>query len=175
MENINIAVVSGNLTRDAELRATAGGTQVLGFSLAVNDRRKNPHTGEWEDCPNYIDCVMFGGLAQSLAARMRKGVKACVSGKLRWSSWERDGQRRSKVEVVAEGVELMAQSAPAAPQAARPYQGAPQPVYQPQAAPQPVYQPQAIPQPAAVYPNFQEVAPAPAPQQDAAYSEEIPF
>jgi single-strand DNA-binding protein len=57
--SINRVVISGNLTRDAELRQTANGTSVLGFGVAVNDRRRNNQTGEWEDYANYVDCTMF--------------------------------------------------------------------------------------------------------------------
>lgn len=105
--SINKVFISGNLTRDCELRSTASGTAVLGFGVAVNDRRRNPQTGEWEDYPNYIDCTVFGARAESLSRMLAKGAKVAVEGKLRYSSWERDGQRRSKVEVVAEDVELM--------------------------------------------------------------------
>ena len=65
--SINRVVVSGNLTRDPELRVTPGGTQVLGFGVAVNDRRRNQQTGEWEDYPNFIDCTMFGNRAEALS------------------------------------------------------------------------------------------------------------
>ena len=58
--SINRVIISGNLTRDPELRSTASGLPVLGFGVAVNDRRKNQQTGEWEDYPNFIDCTMFG-------------------------------------------------------------------------------------------------------------------
>ena len=105
--SINKVFISGNLTRDCELRSTASGMAVLGFCVAVNDRRKNQRTGEWEDYPNYIDCTVFGARAESLSRMLAKGAKVAVEGKLRYSSWERDGQRRSKVEVVAEEVELM--------------------------------------------------------------------
>ena len=105
--SINRATISGNLTRDAELRSTASGTPVLSFTVAVNDRRKNNQTGEWEDVPNFIDCTMFGNYARSISQYMTKGAKVAVEGKLRWSQWERDGQKRSKVEVIAEHVELM--------------------------------------------------------------------
>ncbi len=105
--SINRATISGNLTRDAELRSTAGGTLVLGFSVAVNDRRKSSQTGEWEDVPSFIDCTMFGTRAQSLAQYLAKGTKVAVEGKLRQSQWERDGQRRSKVEVIVDDVDLM--------------------------------------------------------------------
>lgn len=105
--SINRVFISGNLTRDPELRSTAGGLPVLGFGVAVNDRRKNQQTGEWEDYPNYIDCAVFGARAESLSRMLAKGSKVAVEGHLRYSSWERDGQRRRKLEVVAEEIELM--------------------------------------------------------------------
>lgn len=105
--SINRVLISGFLTRDAELRATQGGTQVLSFGLAVNDRRKNPQSGEWEDVPNFVDVIVFGKRAEALSRLLSKGTKIAVDGKLRYSSWEKDGQRRSKLEVVAEDVELM--------------------------------------------------------------------
>ena len=105
--SINRVVISGNLTRDPELRLTAGGTNVLGFGVAVNDRRRNPN-GEWEDYPNYIDCTMFGARAQGIAPYLSKGTKVCIEGKLRWSQWERDGQKRSKLEVIVDEIEFMA-------------------------------------------------------------------
>lgn len=105
--SINRVLISGFLTRDAELRATQGGTQVLSFGLAVNDRRKNPQSGGWEDVPNFVDCIVFGRRAEALSRFLSKGTKVAVDGKLRYSSWEKDGQRRSKLEVVAEDVELM--------------------------------------------------------------------
>lgn len=103
--SINNVTISGNLTRDPELRNTAT-SSVLAFSVAVNERVNDG--GEWKDRPNYIDCVMFGKRAESLSRIMAKGAKVAVSGKLRWSQWEKDGQKRSKVEVVANEVELMA-------------------------------------------------------------------
>ena len=63
--SINRVNITGNLTRDPELRATAGGTQVLSFGVAVNDRRRNAQTGEWEDYPNFVDCTMFGTRAEA--------------------------------------------------------------------------------------------------------------
>lgn len=105
--SINIVVISGNLTRDPELRATASGLPVLGFSVAVNDRRKNQQTGEWEDYPNFVDCTMFGNRAEALSQFLEKGTKVTVTGKLRWSQWERDGQKRSKLDVIVDELELM--------------------------------------------------------------------
>lgn len=108
--SINRVVISGNLTRDPDLRQTAGGTAVLGFGVAVNDRRKNAQTGQWEDYPNFIDCTMFGARAQALAGILAKGAKVAVEGKLRWSQWEaQDGSKRSKVEVIVDELELMGQ------------------------------------------------------------------
>lgn len=105
MSNINQVVVSGNLTRDPELKATRGGSSVLEFSVAVNDRVKEGN--EWKDRPNYIDCVLFGSRADSLSKFMHKGDKVAVTGRLHWSSWEKDGQKRSKVNVYVDSVELM--------------------------------------------------------------------
>lgn len=108
--SINKVVVSGNLTRDPEIRNTAGGTAVLGFGVAVNDRRKNQQTGEWEDYPNFIDCSMFGPRAESVSRFLSKGSKVAIEGKLRWSQWERDGQKRSKIEVIVDEIEFMSRS-----------------------------------------------------------------
>lgn len=105
--SINHVVMSGNLTRDSELRRTTGGTAILGFGVAVNDRRKNQQTGEWEDYPNFVDCTMFGTRAEKLAGMLTKGTKVCILGKLRYMSWERDGQKRSKIEVIADDIEFM--------------------------------------------------------------------
>ncbi|MCL1798667.1 MAG: single-stranded DNA-binding protein [Eggerthellaceae bacterium] len=105
--SINRVIISGNLTRDSELRSTASGLPVLGFGVAVNDRRKNQQTGEWEDYPNFIDCTMFGARAESISRFLGKGTKVAIEGKLRWSQWERDGQKRSKVEVIVDEIEFM--------------------------------------------------------------------
>ena len=148
--SINKVVISGNLTRDGELRQTAGGLAVLGFSVAVNDRRKNQQTGEWEDCPNFIDCTMFGGRAESLSRFLSKGSKVAVEGKLRWSQWERDGQKRSKVEVVVD--EFMS-SRDQAPQ-----QQAPAPAMRPS----PSY-------------SQQRMAGMPQPKAPSLYDEDLPF
>ena len=102
--SINRVNITGNLTRDPELRATAGGTQVLSFGVAVNDRRRNAQTGEWEDYPNFVDCTMFGTRAEAVSRFLAKGNKVAIEGKLRYSSWERDGQRRSKLEVIVDEI-----------------------------------------------------------------------
>lgn len=105
--SINRVAITGNLTRDPELRTTATGNPVLGFGVAVNDRHKNSTTGEWEDYPNFIDCTMFGTRAEKIAGYLSKGSKVAIEGKLRWSQWERDGQKRSKIEVIIDEIEFM--------------------------------------------------------------------
>ena len=95
--SINRVNISGNLTRDPELRMTGGGTQILAFGVAVNDRRRNPQTGEWEDYPNFVDCIVFGARAEPLSRFLSKGSKVAVEGKLRYSSWEtKDGQKQGQ-------------------------------------------------------------------------------
>lgn len=105
--SVNQVALTGNLTRDPELRITVSGTAILGFGIAVNDRRKNPQTGEWEDVPNFIDCVTFGKRAEALEKLLSKGAKVAIAGKLHYSSWEKDGQKRSKIEVIANDIEIM--------------------------------------------------------------------
>lgn len=107
--SINRVMITGNLTRDAEIRATQSGTQVANFGVAVNDRRRNQQ-GNWEDVPNFIDCVLFGARAQTLSQRLLKGQKVAIEGKLRYSSWQaQDGSRRSKIEVIVDDIDLMTQ------------------------------------------------------------------
>ena len=106
--SINRVIVSGNLTREPEVRTTASGNPVMGFGIAVNDRRKNSQTGEWEDYPNFIDCTMFGARAQSVSRFLSKGSKVAIEGKLRWSQWEtNEGQKRSKIEIIVDEIEFM--------------------------------------------------------------------
>lgn len=105
--SINRVIIGGNLTREPELRSTAGGMSVLGLGIAVNDRRKNPSTGEWEDCPNFVDCTIFGARADAAAKVLHKGSKVVLEGKLRWNQWEKDGQKRSKLEVVVDDFDLL--------------------------------------------------------------------
>lgn len=105
---INKVCITGNLTRDPELRETASGFQILSFGVAVNDRRKNQQTGQWEDYANFVDCTMFGNRAESVSRFLAKGAKVAIEGKLRWSQWQsQDGSKRSKLEVVVDEIEFM--------------------------------------------------------------------
>lgn len=105
--SINRVMLTGNLTRDPDLRVTQTGMPVLSFGIAVNDRRRNPQTGEWEEYTNFIDCTMFGRRAESVTKFLSKGIKVAIEGKLRWSQWEKDDEKRSKIIVIAHDLELM--------------------------------------------------------------------
>ena len=106
---INSVSLSGNLTRDMELRQTSGGMAVGSFGIAVNDRRRNQRTGEWEDHANFVDCTMFGRRAEALAPYLLKGTKCAVQGRLHYSSWEDrgTGQKRSRLDVTVDEVEFL--------------------------------------------------------------------
>ena len=109
--SINKVFISGNLTRDPEMRTTQGGTVVMGFGVAVNDRRKNPQTGQWEDVPNYVDCTMFGNRASAVSQYLGKGAKVSIEGKLRWHSWQdQNGNNRSKLDVIVDEIEFAPRS-----------------------------------------------------------------
>ena len=106
--SINKVVITGNLTRDPELRETPSGFQVLSFGVAVNDRRRNPQTQQWEDYANFVDCTMFGNRAASVARFLSKGAKVAIEGKLRWSQWQaKDGSTRSKLTVAVDEIEFL--------------------------------------------------------------------
>ena len=106
--SLNRVTISGNLTREPELRQTASGYEILSVGVAVNDRRKNQQSGEWEDYANFVDVVVFGKRASSLSKILTKGMKVAIDGKLRYSSWEdKEGHKRSKLEVIAEDVDIM--------------------------------------------------------------------
>lgn len=108
---INVVTISGNIGREPELRQTKNGTQVLTFSLAVSDRKRNQQSGEWEEVTNWIPCVVFGNRAESLSRLLSKGMKCAIEGKLRQSSYEdKSGQKRSKIEVIVGEVEFLSGS-----------------------------------------------------------------
>lgn len=135
--SINQVSITGNLTRDPELRSTTGGTAVLSFGIAVNDRRKNA-SGQWDEVPNFFECVTFGNRATALSDILTKGMKVAIAGKLHYSSWEKDGQKHSKVDIIANEIELMQNRKPQQEQPQQ-YQPQTQRQYQPTAVPQDVY------------------------------------
>jgi len=105
MADINHVVLVGRLTRDAELKYTSGGQAVCKFSVAINRRRKNGE--QWEDEPNYFDVVLWGRQGESLNQYLLKGKSVGVEGELRQDRWQQDGQNRSKVEIVANNIQLL--------------------------------------------------------------------
>ena len=112
--SINRVNISGNLTRDSDLRQTNGnGTPVLNFSVAVNDRRKNQQTDEWEDYANFVDCSLFGRRAEALAQYLKKGTKVAIDGKLRYSTWQdkNTGETRHSLGVLVDEIEFMSRGA----------------------------------------------------------------
>lgn len=98
--SLNAVFLSGNLTDEPNQTATPSGTTVVRFSLAVNDRRKNNQTGEWDDYTHYVDCTMFGKFAERMVVYLHKGVRVVVEGKLNYQTWEKDGQKYSKLGVI---------------------------------------------------------------------------
>ena len=103
--DINVVVLVGRLTRDCELKSTQGGTSVCRFSVAVNRRKKTQDS--WTDEVNYFDVVLWGKSADSLKSYLTKGRQVSIEGELRQNRWEQDGQARSKVEIVANNVQLL--------------------------------------------------------------------
>ena len=140
---INSVTICGNLTRDAELRATGNGLQILSFTVAVNDRRRNQQ-GQWEDVPNYVPCTLFGERAEKLAGYLVKGIKVCVTGKLHYQSWQaKDGTKRHELEVNVSDLDFMQRREPE-PERAQPQQPqlSQQPYYPQQPQQQMPYYPQ---------------------------------
>lgn len=105
MRDTNTVVLVGRLTRDAELKYTNFGMAVSSFALAVNGSKKQGD--QWVDEASFIDCTLFGKMAEPLQQYMVKGQQVCVTGHLKQDRWETDGQKRSKVVVIAEIVQLL--------------------------------------------------------------------
>lgn len=104
--SFNQVILMGNLTRDPELRAIPSGQQVCSFSLALNRSYKGAD-GNWQEATDFIDVVAWGPLGERVAQYLSKGRPCLVNGRLQSRSWEQDGQKRSKVEVVAQDVTFL--------------------------------------------------------------------
>jgi single-strand DNA-binding protein len=105
--NINRVIVTGNLTRDPELRQLNSGTSVCKLRIAVNTRRKG-QSGEWEDKPNYFDVTVWGAQGENCSTYLQKGRPVAIDGRLEWREWEaQDGGKRQSVEIVADTVQFL--------------------------------------------------------------------
>jgi single-strand DNA-binding protein len=106
--NINRVILTGNLTRDPELRSTPGGTSVCTLRVAVNSRRKESESGQWVDKPNYFDVTVWGAQGENCAQYLSKGRPVAVDGRLNWREWEApDGSKRQAVDIIADSVQFL--------------------------------------------------------------------
>jgi single-strand DNA-binding protein len=106
--NINRVILTGNLTRDPELRSLPSGMSVCSLRIASNTRRKNGSTGEWEDKPNFFDITVWGAQGENCSRFLSKGRPVAIDGRLEWREWTaQDGAKRQSVEVVADVVQFL--------------------------------------------------------------------
>src|SRR5262245_24619083 len=106
MASFNKVILMGNLTRDVEIRYIPSGTAVAEVGLAVNDRRKNA-SGEWVDETTFVDVTLWGRQAEIAGEYLSKGSPVLIEGRLKLDQWEKDGQKRSKLRVVAENMRML--------------------------------------------------------------------
>jgi single-strand DNA-binding protein len=105
--NINRVVLTGNLTRDPELRTTPGGTSVCSLRVACNTRRKDA-SGEWVEKPNYFDVTVWGGQGENCAQYLSKGRPVAVDGRLEWREWQdKEGNKRQSIDIIADSVQFL--------------------------------------------------------------------
>ncbi len=107
--NINRVIVTGNLTRDPDLRSVSStGNSVCSLRLACNGRRKNSESGQWEDQPNYFDVTVWGAQGENCAKFLRKGRPVAIDGRLQWREWtDKEGNKRQSVDIIAESVQFL--------------------------------------------------------------------
>ena len=106
--DINRIVITGRLTKDPELKTLQGGNAVCALRLAVNGRRKNGQSGEWQEAPNYFDVSVWGPQGANCAQYLSKGRQIAVDGRLRWREFGRqDGSKGQAVDIVADSVQFL--------------------------------------------------------------------
>jgi single-strand DNA-binding protein len=106
--NINRVVLTGNLTRDPELRSLPSGTSVCELRIACNTRRKDSASGEWVDKPNYFNVTVWGAQGENAARFLSKGRPVAVDGRLEWREWEtQDGAKRQAIDIIADSVQFL--------------------------------------------------------------------
>ena len=105
--NINRVVLTGNLTRDPELRNTPSGTSVCSLRVACNTRRKDS-SGDWVDKPNYFDVTVWGAQGENCATYLQKGRPVALDGRLEWREWEdKEGNKRQSIDIIADSVQFL--------------------------------------------------------------------
>ena len=105
--NINRVVLTGNLTRDPELRSLQSGTSVCSLRIASNSRRRD-QSGEWVDKPNYFSVTVWGAQGENCARFLAKGRPVCIDGRLDWREWQdQNGNKREAIEIIAESVQFL--------------------------------------------------------------------
>jgi single-strand DNA-binding protein len=105
--NINRVVLTGNLTRDPELRSTGNGLSICKLGIACNTRKKNNQTGTWEEKPNYFRVTVFGQQGENCAQYLKKGRPVAIDGRLEWSEYEVEGQKRQSIDIIADSVQFL--------------------------------------------------------------------
>src|ERR671915_438572 len=106
--NLNRVIITGNLTRDPELRNLPSGTAICNLRVAVNSRRKDNQTGEWVDKPNYFNVKVWGPQGENCAQYLSKGRPVAIDGRLDWSEWEdQQGNKRQSVDIIADSVQFL--------------------------------------------------------------------
>ena len=106
--NINRVVLTGNLTRDPELRSLPSGMSVCSLRVACNTRRKNNSTGEWDDKPNYFDVTVWGAQGENCARFLSKGRPIALDGRLEWREWQdKEGNTRQSIDIIADAVQFL--------------------------------------------------------------------
>ena len=106
--NINSVIITGNLTRDPEIRSTPSGQSVCSLRVACNGRRRNPQTQDWEDAPNYFDVTVWGAQGENCHRYLSKGRPIAVDGRLQWREWsDKEGNKRQSVDIIADSVQFL--------------------------------------------------------------------
>jgi single-strand DNA-binding protein len=105
--NINRVVLTGNLTRDPDVRSTPNGLSICKLGVACNTRKKNSATGAWEEKPNFFRVTVFGAQAENCGQYLRKGRPVAIDGRLEWSQYEVEGQKRESIDIIADSVQFL--------------------------------------------------------------------
>jgi single-strand DNA-binding protein len=106
--NINRVIITGNLTRDPELRSTSSGMSVCSMRVACNTRRKDQSTGDWVDKPNFFDVTVWGAQGENCARFLSKGRPVAIDGRLEWREWQdKEGNTRQSIDIIADAVQFL--------------------------------------------------------------------